>query len=76
MRFVVPRRSVLNTDPLLTTHEVAEILRVGPRTIQTWRHLQRGPKFVRIGGLVRYRKSDVDAYIDTAAVRTAMERKS
>lgn len=35
---------------------------ISHRTLEAWRHQQRGPVFVRIGGRVRYRLSDVEAF--------------
>src|SRR5262245_41441985 len=44
---------------LLIAKEVAEQLRVKPRTVE-----RLGLPVVRIGGLKRYRQEDVDAYIN------------
>lgn len=51
---------------LLTTAEVAAELRVSPATVAYWRSQRsgaRGPKYVRIGKLVRYHRVDVNEYI-------------
>ena len=50
---------------LLTTNEVAEILQVSPRTLQTWRakHPNELP-FIRVGGQIRYREDDVEDFLD------------
>jgi excisionase family DNA binding protein len=47
---------------LLTTLEVAEMLRVSPMTIHRWRKSGELP-VVRIGSTVRFRASDIDALI-------------
>ena len=36
---------------------------VSPRTLQRWRMEGAGPLFARIGRLVRYRQSDLDAWL-------------
>ena len=35
---------------------------VASATLATWRSRGNGPKFVKIGGRVLYRRSDVEAY--------------
>lgn len=37
---------------------------VSARTLQRWRFVGIGPKFLKLGRMVRYRRSDLDAYID------------
>lgn len=51
-------------DPLLTTSEVAEILRLKPNTLAVWRMDHAGPDWVEIGRTIRYRRSAVDTYLD------------
>ena len=46
-------------EALLTPREVAARFRVSTRTLETWRFAGRGPKYLRIGGHVRYRPSDI-----------------
>ncbi|ACH40466.1 MAG: hypothetical protein ACD_55C00119G0002 [uncultured bacterium] len=53
--------TVLST--LLTTREAAEVLRVKESTLHQWRWQGRGPAFVKVGRLVRYRVAEVEAYI-------------
>ena len=59
-----------NTE-YLTEKEVADqypIFRV--KTLQTWRQLKRGPRFVRIGGRVFYPRTEIDQYIQANLVDT------
>jgi excisionase family DNA binding protein len=52
-------------SPLLTIAEVAELLGVSERTLETWRYRGRGPAFIRVGKkVVRYRLSDVEAFLE------------
>lgn len=51
-------------ETLLNTSDVAQILGVPPRTVQSWRHARRGPVFLRVGTGVRYRRTDVEAWIE------------
>jgi excisionase family DNA binding protein len=49
---------------LLTTTEAAGYLKTPPKTLITWRCTKRvNIPFVKIGGNVRYRKGDLDAFI-------------
>lgn len=43
--------------------EVAAYLQVEEPTLRNWRYLGRGPKWVKVGGRVRYRWTDVEAYV-------------
>ena len=46
-------------DELLTTREVAEMLKVDERTVWTYRNLEVDPlPYIKLG-IIRYRKSDV-----------------
>jgi hypothetical protein len=49
--------------PLLTAQQAGAILRIEPRTLQNWRHRGGGPKYVKVGGSVRYRREDLEEYI-------------
>jgi excisionase family DNA binding protein len=63
-----------NTDwgnDLKTPREVAEKLNIQTRTLQDWRSNARGPKFVRVGRHIRYRKSDIEAWIEQQSENVA-----
>jgi predicted DNA-binding transcriptional regulator AlpA len=49
---------------LLNEHEVAKTCAIRVATLRKWRTLRRGPRFLKIGSLVRYRAEDVAAWID------------
>ncbi len=48
---------------LLTDREVATVLRVSRALLRKWRVTRRGPKFVKLGTLVRYREADLEAFV-------------
>lgn len=50
-------------DRLLTTKELADYLSVSPETVRWWRKQARGPRATKVGKGVRYRESDVLAWI-------------
>lgn len=51
------------TEELLTPLELAELLKVPHGTIEKWRQRGRGPVYLKIGVHVRYRRSDVEAWL-------------
>lgn len=51
-------------DPMLGTEEAAAYLGLSVHTLEMWRRGPvRGPLFVRLGKAVRYRQSDLEAFI-------------
>ena len=55
--------SLLPKTNLLTPAEVAERLGVSAATLATWRCTKRYPlSYVKVGRLVRYRITDLDAF--------------
>ena len=57
-------------EKLMTPEQAAERLTVSPKTLARWRWAGHGPRFFKIGRLVRYSESDVQAFI-TAGVRSS-----
>ncbi len=53
---------------LLTLAETAQYLRVKSKTLRNWSCLGKGPKPLRLGGRVVYRRADVLAFRDKQAV--------
>ena len=51
---------------MLTSHfsqrDLARRWGISPRSLERWRWLGRGPKFLKIGGRVAYRLVDIEAY--------------
>ena len=58
--------AINRTDPdaLLTEVQAADFLCLSIRTLQAWRIKLVGPRFVRAGRAIRYRRSDLIAWID------------
>lgn len=61
----------MNEDPILSTKEAAAYLGLAENTLRIWRHFARhgirqtGPVSFRVGmKLVKYRKSDLDAWLE------------
>jgi excisionase family DNA binding protein len=52
------------TDPLMGPGEVSALLGLPVATLANWRCAGKGPPFLRVGRHVRYRRRDVDTWID------------
>lgn len=52
---------------LLLPPDVAKFLNVSESCLAKWRCSGGGPIFLKIGNRIRYRRSDVEAYLDRAA---------
>jgi hypothetical protein len=48
--------------------DLARRWRVSPRTLERWRYVGTGPKYLKIGGRVVYRLGDIEDY-EQASVR-------
>lgn len=62
--------------PMMTLADLAEYLGVATRTIYQWRVRGEGPPSYRLGpgGVVRYTKADVDAWLDEQRAHELSER--
>lgn len=49
---------------LLTSGELAEKLHKSAAALAQWRYKGIGPKFIKLGSGIRYRASDVEAWLD------------
>ena len=52
---------------ILNETEVAEMLRCTKAALRKWRRQRRGPRFVRVGRLIRYRLADVEEFLESNA---------
>ena len=51
---------------LMTTAEVAELLRTPAETVRYWRHVGIGPRSFKVGRRVLYDRKDVEAFLEAA----------
>ena len=54
----------MNCDELLTVEEVAARLRISPGSLYNLRYGSAAPPAIRIGSRLRWRRADVEAWID------------
>lgn len=62
------------TPKLLTSDQVADLLGVQEGTVRLWRMQGKGPRFKKIGTLVRYDEADVLAYINAGTRISTSQR--
>lgn len=55
-------------DKLWTPGRLAKYLELSEQTLANWRSRGRGPAWAKIGGQVRYRDRDIEAFISENAV--------
>ena len=60
-------------EKLLTQKEVAHQLGISQRTLERHRVIGTGPRFVRLGRLVRYRMSDLEEWIELSVRRSTSD---
>lgn len=46
----------------LNQAELSRRWNISPRTLERWRWLGQGPRYVKLGGRVLYRVEDIEAY--------------
>lgn len=59
---------------LMTTAEVADLVRRPPATLRYWRHINEGPPSFRLQGRVVYREDAVLTWIEGQATADAERR--
>jgi excisionase family DNA binding protein len=61
---------------VMTTIEAAAYVGLKKPTMERFRFLGQGPAYCKLGGAVRYRKKDLDAWLDSRAVSSVEEAKN
>lgn len=63
--------SKIPSAEVLDQEEAARLLRVRPRTLESWRQRRIGPRFIRYSiRCVRYRPQDLQAWLDSQSIET------
>jgi predicted DNA-binding transcriptional regulator AlpA len=52
-------------DEIKTSNEVADRLKIKPKTLSEWRSAGKGPKFFRVGRTIRYRESEIRSWLES-----------
>lgn len=61
------------TTDILNTKEAASYVRLGKPTLERFRVSGSGPVYVKLGGAVRYRKADLDQWVESRLVRSTSD---
>jgi predicted DNA-binding transcriptional regulator AlpA len=64
----VMENQAIGNKELLSDKETAIFLGVATRTLREWRKQGKGPAFVKMGTKIKYRKTDIDLYLDNQTV--------
>jgi excisionase family DNA binding protein len=48
---------------MFASGEVAQYLGINRATLRRWRIENRGPAYIKLGGAIRYRAADIEAFI-------------
>lgn len=56
------------TTEVLTTVEAARYVRLGKPTLERFRLTGEGPRYAKLGGAVRYRRADLDQWLESRLV--------
>ena len=59
-----------NNKDLLSEIDLARRLGVTIRCVQAWRLQRWGPKYIKVGRLVRYPRAEVDAFLARQTIET------
>lgn len=54
----------VETDTLLKPAQAAAVLNMTERALESWRWRRCGPPFAKVGRSVRYRRADLDAWVE------------
>ena len=61
----------MHKSNLLTELELANLLQVSVKTLQGQRWQKVGIPYLKIGRAVRYRREDIESYLNQAVIKTA-----
>ena len=50
---------------MLNEHEVAAYLKMSLGSLRKWRLFRKGPKFVKLGRAVRYKRADLETWLNS-----------
>ena len=74
MKISAHSESEQRISEILTTQEAAAYTRLAVPTLERFRLTGEGPVFAKLGGAVRYRKRDLDGWIEARLLQSTSER--
>ena len=64
----------MQQETFLDTRAAANYLNLKPATLEAWRTRGGGPRYVRLGTAIRYRLSDIEAYVEARTEASTSQR--
>ena len=61
---------------IFDTREAAARVRLSKNTLERFRVQGNGPAYVKLGGAVRYRETDLDAWLESRLTQSTSERST
>lgn len=61
-------------ERLLDQRAMSEMVGITTKTAETWRTRGFGPSYIKVGSLVKYRPSDVRAWMDRRTVNSTCQK--
>jgi len=62
--------AIEGSGSLLDEHRAARYLGLRVKTLRNWRSAGKGPSYIKIGRIVRYRVTELDEFIEKRLVDT------
>ncbi|MFA7405310.1 MAG: helix-turn-helix domain-containing protein [Pelobacteraceae bacterium] len=59
-----------------TTKQAAEFLQIKETTLEQWRWNGKSPRFIKMGRCVRYRKADLEAFMNERVYSSTTEAQA
>src|SRR5437867_9817767 len=60
----IEKRTAAPQHPIMMNeHQVADFLNMSVASVRRWRLFRKGPKFIKIGRAVRYKREDVEMWL-------------
>ncbi len=60
---------------VFTTNEAGRYLKIQGDTLKKWRKQGKGPRYLQIEGAIRYRRVDLDSYLDAVTIDPAAQNE-
>ena len=61
---------------IMNTREAAAYARLGKPTLERFRLTGEGPRYAKLGGAVRYRRCDIDDWLESRLISSVSDRGS
>jgi hypothetical protein len=66
----------MDAEVYLQEKQAAKLLAQKPQTLTKWRSRRRGPAYCKLGGKIRYRLCDLNAFIEAGRIDPKQKRQA